>query len=280
MALVRKIFLPSLFLLTVLGCNSSHMPPSNFIGIFDYYNGVKNGKLAKPGSDYSGYWKCSNLNDSKTAIDGYYENGHPQGVWRTYYPMGQIWTQILYDGEGHFLELVYYPVGILRSISKGEYCFKGESATKETQQIIKFDFQGKNVDDSSTLKLPAYGWRWTEKEYSDLINESGYYLLNSRYIYYYLVIRKDNTFSLACYTFPRTQTDFIFSKTIVSGELLKEGQLKLDDVIQCLGNEEMTLSSRIEGNKIYFVFTFQNNDMKFSIPFDKSIEMVTGTGGK
>ena len=72
----------------ICSCSNTY-PPSQYIGIFDYYDGYKNGELPFKGSYmYSGKWDTLFPNSKQIRLQGTYYKGKPDGKWQSFYRFG------------------------------------------------------------------------------------------------------------------------------------------------------------------------------------------------
>ena len=140
------IFMSTLFLCS---CSQSLYPPSRSIGLFDFYNGYRNGELPYSGRPYTGKWMTEYSNTSRVHVAGNYKNGLPDGVWTSYYFCGKVQSSGIYaDGQQKQL-ISYYPDGIPQTIQISD------------AQTHSFYPDGTPVANDKTANLgKRSGWTW------------------------------------------------------------------------------------------------------------------------
>lgn len=75
----------------VMSACSHTYPPSRYIGIFDSYDGYKNGELPFNGNYlYSGTWSTSYPQSKQIRVQGSYYKGKPDGKWKSFYRNGDL----------------------------------------------------------------------------------------------------------------------------------------------------------------------------------------------
>ena len=96
--------------LYLCACNNTY-PPSKYIGIFDYYDGYKNGHLPYSCKEqYCGSWRAFYQNSDLIRVQGKYYAGKPDGVWQSFYPDG-IQQSVLNIKN----DIDYYPDGTVNT---------------------------------------------------------------------------------------------------------------------------------------------------------------------
>ena len=90
------------------------IPPSNYIGIFTEYQGIKNGEFMPKRSDYTGTWSTKHSN-GYTAITGHYKNGVPDGPWVYFDPKGHLKYYAFYNGDETYSLTGFYENGFPQS---------------------------------------------------------------------------------------------------------------------------------------------------------------------
>lgn len=102
----------------ICSCSNTY-PPSQYIGIYDYYDGYKNGELPFDGNYmYSGEWDTLYPNNKQIRIQGTYYKGKPDGKWKSFYKDGEMESFAIYSNGTKEQIISYYPDGIPFSISK------------------------------------------------------------------------------------------------------------------------------------------------------------------
>ena len=82
----------------VMSACSHTYPPSRYIGIFDSYDGYKNGELPFNGNYlYSGTWSTSYPQSKQIRVQGSYYKGKPDGKWKSFYRNGDLQFFAIYS---------------------------------------------------------------------------------------------------------------------------------------------------------------------------------------
>lgn len=170
-------------------------PPSPYIGIYESYNGEKNGKLPVEDENalYSGKWASQDH-----SLTGRYEAGIPTGLWKSYYPNSALHTSIAYYDNGNFLEVSLYPDGMPQSTRTGKYRFADGKYTLSDVTGKYWGLTGNAVADSAAaesrvFQIPRAVPDWVQGISSSLQN------LSVECFY----TAEDNHFILAVYLIPR-----------------------------------------------------------------------------
>ena len=194
-------------------------PPSKYIGIFDWYDGFKNGEFPGTNALYSGHWSQRHYNGS-VSIEGMYSNGIPVGVWSSYLANGRVQNRVWYDADNSlYLSVSYYPDLLPRSIERGHYAFKDGRYGKKLIENSNFDpigrlFAGFDAP-AKPYKKEIIGFSLTSNPFIEL---KWFFLVYSdyRFMFYAFLLKHEN----------RTKSAGLIGKhTEVIGKCLFEGDL-------------------------------------------------------
>ena len=236
-------------LLLFTSCSTSLYPPSKYIGLFDWYNGYKNGELPNDQKFYTGKWQVKYPNSSNVNITGFYKNGLPDGIWNSYYFFGNIHLTAVYI-EGQQKQFIsYYPDGIPQNIHL------------PNEQKISFYPDGsiveKRVAEGKNKKIT--GWSWNpiyrlSPFYKTKIIEGQNIEIDT-----YLFLSSDNTFAL--WYFMITETDI--KKGVIEGKLNSEnGNLSSLHNKVYYGNVKPEFSASRSNNFITMELILKNENKK------------------
>ncbi len=144
-SMLLNVVVLSVAALFFAACQSGVYPPSNYIGIFDQYNGYENGKLPGKEKSYSGAWRHTLL--SGETIEGQYENGIPTGVWQSALENGVVTKKVVYRKNGTYDSFSYYPDGEPQSVEMGTYAFRDGAYKRKTEAYTVATGSGTNQSD-------------------------------------------------------------------------------------------------------------------------------------
>lgn len=203
-------------------------PPSHYIGIYDSYNGERNGKLPVENENvlYSGKWA---LKDN--SLMGRYEAGIPTGLWKSYYPNSALHTSMAYYDNGNFLEISLYPDGMPQYTQMGKYRFADGKYTLADVTGKYWGFTGDVIANSAAAESQVFQVPRAIPDWVQGISSS---LQNSSVECFYTA--ENNNFILAIYLIPEVE--------LKSAErcLIKGG---IDPISKDLKIRENTTSSNI-----------------------------------
>ncbi len=239
------------------GCASNDFyPPSQYVGIFTHMNEWKNGERHEfkngelPGgqNDYTGLWQ---RRDEKGDIDveGWYKNGKPVGLWKTYADSGLVDSCIFYAEDGTYFNVYYYPDGLPWRTECGTYAFEDGRYTlkKDSKKGIQYTRDGLPEVYKKTPRIEK-GWRWAfEEGYT-----GGQFVpLKEMNVDDFLYLYNDNTFAMWIYYIPyRTNLNGEMAKLCVKGRLDPvTGEVSLSEVVNYFGRMTVEFSSERADNK-------------------------------
>ena len=176
------MFMSTLFFCS---CSQSLYPPSQYIGLFDSYNGYRNGELPSSQKSYTGKWIIKYPNTSKVYVEGSYKNGLPDGVWNSYYFCGKIQFSGIYADGQQKQFISYYPDGIPQAIEISD------------AQTYSFYPDGTPVGKEKTAELEKRsGWMWNPIYRSSPFYNTEVLADRNMEINTYLFLLPDHTFAL------------------------------------------------------------------------------------
>ncbi len=230
-------------LLVLIGCNSTSIyPPSKYIGLYENYNGYRNGSLPNH-SDYTGIWENSN-----GRVTGYYRNGIPYGVWRSYYRNSILGSLMIYFDDGHYQRTDYYPDGLPRMASKGEYNFSGNVFSSSMHSVEFWDINGRLLNgirsssDHEIIPKQPSGIKYSLEDYA---------------VESYYFIDKSN-FTIAIYLVPENQDLAPYGKIIFYCDLDYSNKIMVKRK-ESSGSIDLNLAEyHISNQTVKLIFTARN----------------------
>ena len=251
---MKKIFFAVLGILfagvSSISCTNSY-PPSKFIGLGTSYHDISNGQLPNDQS-YTGFWRSSN---DIERIQGFYKNGIPIGTWIDYYSNCQISSQRQYDGINKYVDIEYFPDGMIYAIARGTYSFEENKLIENRDYSQYFDAEGNPFTreaELNSVKESDYRWendiigpfsRFVEKIYKRDVT-----------YYCYLFLLTNNKFYLWYYIQPQNGIHPA-SKVIIQGQLAHSPvSFEVNKIKHILGNDKIKIKS-----------TFDNSILKVNI---------------
>ena len=245
-AVMKKIFFATLGILFAgvsnISCSSSY-PPSKFIGLGTSYHDISNGQLPNDQS-YTGFWTSSN---DIGRIQGFYRNGIPIGTWIDYYSNGQISSQRQYDGINKYVDIEYFPDGMIYAITRGTYSFKENKLIETRDYSQYFDAEGNPFTreaEPNYVEESDYRWgndiigpfsRFAEKIYKKDVT-----------YYCYLFLLRNNKFYLWYYILPKNGIHPA-SKVIIQGQLAHSPvSFEANRIKHILGDDKVKIKSTFD----------------------------------
>lgn len=240
-----NILITSVIAVIMCSCSNTY-PPSEHIGIFDSYDGYKNGELPfKEDGMYSGVWNVLYPYSKQIRVQGTYYKGIPDGEWKSFYRSGEVQFFAIYNNGKKEQMVSYCPDGIPYSISK-------------SGKVIEY------YPDGNLRFAP-------EKSFSQEITWNNFLLSNSPVqmshfyksdnasVYVYLYPEADNCLNIWCYIV----SVHGISKSKISATLSdKTGLLKNINSELVYGNMETLLSSNINDRVLRIMLSLKSEQIK------------------
>ena len=143
--------------LSILG--GEVMPPSQYVGLVDVFNGIPNGQIPSKTKNYTGKWEYQK-NSSYEYICGHYNNGIPSGQWSISFQFGGYFVVNYYYGQG-YTSTSYYPDGLPKTQSFGDVELTKNSFFHKTKDVDIWDPMGNKMPKKRFN--PGKGWNWGEQ---------------------------------------------------------------------------------------------------------------------
>ncbi len=233
----------------VNGCASnSFYPPSRYVGQADYMNEFRNGQLPGKQNDFTGLWQYRDQRGN-IKTEGWYKNGKPVGLWKSYAASGLVYSSMFYAEDGTYFNVSYYPDGLPWMVGFGTYAFEDGRYTHKSDPKKKSIYYTPDglLDSHKPKPLPRIekGWRWT-LSYSHVT--SGRSCIPSGIMWFEdkWTLHKDNTFTVWAYCIPNSASpDGEMAKLCAKGRLDPvTGEVSLTETIKHLGDMSVELSSK------------------------------------
>ena len=231
----------------VMSACSHTYPPSRYIGIFDSYDGYKNGELPFNGNYlYSGTWSTSYPQSKQIRVQGSYYKGKPDGKWKSFYRNGDLQFFAIYSNGQKEQMVSYYPDGVPNSISQSdkkiEYYPDGRLYVRSNEKKISEEFVW-----NPFLLLNAP------------IQMSHFYELDQTSVYVFLYPEANNYLNLWCYIVSSEGISKIKISTILSNET---GTLKNIEYDIIYGKIKALLSSSVKNKILRITLSLRNEQIR------------------
>ena len=231
----------------VMSACSHTYPPSRYIGIFDSYDGYKNGELPFNGNYlYSGTWSTSYPRSKQIRVQGSYYKGKPDGKWKSFYRNGDLQFFAIYSNGQKEQMVSYYPDGVPNSISQSdkkiEYYPDGRLYVRSNEKKISEEFVW-----NPFLLLNAP------------IQMSHFYELDQTSVYVFLYPEANNYLNLWCYIVSSKGISKIKISTILSNET---GTLKNIEYDIIYGKIKALLSSSVKNKILKITLSLRNEQIR------------------
>ena len=270
---MKKIFFSILGIvfagISNISCTNSYYPPSKFIGLGTSYHGISNGQLPND-QDYTGFWT---LSDDLGRTKGFYRNGIPIGTWIDYYPNGQMKSQRQYDGINKYVDMEYYPDGMIYVIARGTYSFKENELIETRDYSQYFDAEGNPFTREAEPNYVEEGdYRWRNAIVGPFCRFAKNIYKKDVTYYCYLFQLRNNKFYLWYYILPKNGIHPA-SKVIMQGQLANSPvSFEVSQIKHILGNDKVEIKSTFD-NPVLKVNLETYNPLFGSECFDFEIEL-------